>query len=63
MIQFVTADDRAVPRAPTGRLAALCKELICKSAVWRVAQPTLGLPTRRRPVVEQRDSTPVQAAV
>ncbi|MGW2831519.1 NAD(P)/FAD-dependent oxidoreductase [Streptomyces sp. NPDC001286] len=63
LIQFVTADDRAVPRALTGRLAALYKELICKSAVWGVAHPTLGLPTRRRPVVEQRDPAPVQAAV
>ncbi|MBK3645312.1 FAD-dependent oxidoreductase [Streptomyces sp. MBT33] len=63
LIQFVTADDRAVTRALTGRLAALYKELICKSAVWGVAHPTLGLPTRRRPVVEQRDPAPVQAAV
>ncbi|MGW1009585.1 NAD(P)/FAD-dependent oxidoreductase [Streptomyces termitum] len=48
LIQFVTADDRAVDRALTGRLAALYKELICKGAAWGVAHPTLGLPTRRR---------------
>ncbi len=30
LIQFVTADDRAVDRALTGRTAALYKELICK---------------------------------
>ncbi|MFE1755004.1 NAD(P)/FAD-dependent oxidoreductase [Streptomyces anandii] len=54
LIQFVTADDRAVPRALTGRLAALYKELVCKGAAWGVAHPTLGLPTRRRPVTEQQ---------
>ncbi|WP_256103615.1 NAD(P)/FAD-dependent oxidoreductase [Streptomyces sp. ODS05-4] len=53
LIQFVTADDRAVDRALTGRLAARYKELICKGAVWGVRRPTLGLPTRRRRVVRQ----------
>ncbi|OMI88580.1 oxidoreductase [Streptomyces sp. M1013] len=50
LIQYVTADDRAVRAALTGRLAALYKEVVCKSAAWGVANPTLGLPTRRRPV-------------
>ncbi|MER6168601.1 NAD(P)/FAD-dependent oxidoreductase [Streptomyces violaceorubidus] len=50
LIQYVTADDRAVGAALTGRLAALYKELVCKSAAWGVANPTLGIPTRRRPV-------------
>jgi NADH dehydrogenase FAD-containing subunit len=50
LIQFVTADDRAVGAALTGRLAAGYKELICKGAAWGVANPTLGLPTRRRRV-------------
>ncbi|WP_399886822.1 NAD(P)/FAD-dependent oxidoreductase [Streptomyces sp. BBFR51] len=50
LIQYVTADDRAVSAALTGRLAALYKELVCKSAAWGVANPTLGMPTRRRPV-------------
>lgn len=54
LIQFVTADDRAVPAALTGRLAALYKELVCKSAAWGVANPTLGLPSRRRPVTHKR---------
>ncbi|MEU6759876.1 FAD-dependent oxidoreductase [Streptomyces sp. NPDC046685] len=53
LIQFVTADDRAVDRALTGRIAARYKELICKGAAWGVANPTLGLPTRRRRVVRQ----------
>ncbi|OUD01791.1 NAD(P)/FAD-dependent oxidoreductase [Streptomyces swartbergensis] len=53
LIQYVTADDRAVRAALTGRLAAVYKELICKSAAWGVANPTLGLPTRRRHVVRQ----------
>ncbi|MFD8071082.1 NAD(P)/FAD-dependent oxidoreductase [Streptomyces sp. NPDC059718] len=50
LIQYVTADDRAVSAALTGRLAALYKELICKGAAWGVANPTMGLPTRRRRV-------------
>ncbi|MFF3945114.1 NAD(P)/FAD-dependent oxidoreductase [Streptomyces sp. NPDC001902] len=50
LIQYVTADDRAVSAALTGRLAALYKELVCKGAAWGVANPTMGLPTRRRRV-------------
>jgi NADH dehydrogenase FAD-containing subunit len=50
VIQYVTADDRAVPAVLTGRLAAVYKELVCKGAAWSVANPTLGLPTRRRRV-------------
>ncbi|MER5178766.1 FAD-dependent oxidoreductase [Streptomyces sp. NPDC002896] len=53
LIQFVTADDRAVRAALTGRLAAVYKELICKSAAWGVANPTAGMPTRRRRVVRK----------
>ncbi|MFE1949610.1 NAD(P)/FAD-dependent oxidoreductase [Streptomyces sp. NPDC059524] len=52
LIQYVTADDRAVNAALTGRLAALYKELICKGAAWGVANPTMGLPTRRRRVTD-----------
>jgi NADH dehydrogenase FAD-containing subunit len=48
LIQYVTADDRAVSAALTGRLAAVYKELVCKGAVWSVAHPTLGIPVRRR---------------
>ncbi|GAA2095542.1 FAD-dependent oxidoreductase [Streptomyces albiaxialis] len=51
LIQYVTADDRAVPAALTGRFAAVYKELVCKGAAWSVAHPTLGLPSRRRAVV------------
>ncbi|MEV6158270.1 FAD-dependent oxidoreductase [Nonomuraea sp. NPDC052129] len=46
LIQYVTADDRAKQAVLTGRLAAAYKELICKSAAWSVANPTLGMPTR-----------------
>ncbi|MBG0853655.1 FAD-dependent oxidoreductase [Streptomyces spinoverrucosus] len=53
LIQYVTADDRAVDAALTGRLAAVYKELICKGAAWGVANPTLGLPTRRRRVLRE----------
>lgn len=53
LIQYVTADDRAVGAALTGRLAALYKELVCKGAVWGVANPTLGIPTRRRDMVRE----------
>ncbi|TQS29385.1 NAD(P)/FAD-dependent oxidoreductase [Microbispora sp. KK1-11] len=53
LIQYVTADDRAVRAVLTGRLAAVYKELICKGAAWAVANPTLGLPTRRRRVTRK----------
>ncbi|MFF1484731.1 NAD(P)/FAD-dependent oxidoreductase [Streptomyces sp. NPDC058319] len=51
LIQYVTADDRAVRAALTGRTAALYKEIVCKGAAWGVAHPTFGLPVRRRPVL------------
>ncbi|GII84731.1 oxidoreductase [Sphaerisporangium siamense] len=54
LIQYVTADDRAVRPVLTGRLAAVYKELICKGAAWSVGNPTLGLPTRRRRVTRER---------
>ncbi|SMF35739.1 NADH dehydrogenase FAD-containing subunit [Cellulosimicrobium cellulans J34] len=51
LIQFVTADDRSKDRALSGRVAVLYKELITRSAVWAVAHPTMGVPSRRRRVV------------
>ncbi|GAB2459895.1 FAD-dependent oxidoreductase [Streptosporangium sandarakinum] len=54
LIQYVTADDRAVRAVLTGRIAAVYKELICRSAAWGVANPTLGMPTRRRRVTRER---------
>ncbi|MFI6484892.1 NAD(P)/FAD-dependent oxidoreductase [Nonomuraea sp. NPDC050663] len=48
LIQYVTADDRAVPAVLTGRIAAVYKELVCRAAAWGVEHPTLALPTRRR---------------
>ncbi|MEV0781722.1 FAD-dependent oxidoreductase [Streptomyces sp. NPDC050423] len=51
LIQYVTADDRSVRAALTGRLAAVYKELVCKGAAWNVANPTFGIPSRRRRVV------------
>ncbi|MGE7439838.1 NAD(P)/FAD-dependent oxidoreductase [Kitasatospora sp. NPDC001175] len=65
LIQFVTADDRAKDSSLTGRPAALYKELICKGAAWGVANPTAGLPSRRRRVAGQQTHvhrTPVKAA-
>ncbi|MCT9092159.1 FAD-dependent oxidoreductase [Streptomyces sp. ASQP_92] len=53
LIQYVTADDRAVRAALTGRVAALYKELVCKGAAWAVAHPLLGMPARRRRVVRE----------
>ncbi|MEV7176085.1 FAD-dependent oxidoreductase [Kitasatospora sp. NPDC093679] len=61
LIQFVTADDRAVDRALTGRVAALYKELICKGAAWGVANPTVGMPSRRRRVVRDELPDPARA--
>ncbi|MGA5894736.1 NAD(P)/FAD-dependent oxidoreductase [Streptomyces venetus] len=52
LIQYVTADDRSVRAALTGRFAALYKELVCKGAAWGVAHPVLT-PTRRRRVVRE----------
>ncbi|MGW0939883.1 NAD(P)/FAD-dependent oxidoreductase [Streptomyces sp. NPDC002666] len=62
LIQYVTADDRAVSAALTGRLAAVYKELVCKGAAWGVAHPTLGVPARRRPVVRTGQQQPQVAA-
>lgn len=53
LIQYVTADDRAVRAALTGRIAAVYKELVCKGAAWAVANPTLGTPARHRRVVQE----------
>ncbi|GAA2380313.1 NAD(P)/FAD-dependent oxidoreductase [Dactylosporangium salmoneum] len=53
LIQYVTADDRAVSAVLTGKAAAIYKELVCKGAAWGVANPMLGLPARRRPVTHQ----------
>ncbi|MGZ2360171.1 FAD-dependent oxidoreductase [Streptomyces sp. 372A] len=62
LIQYVTADDRAVKAALTGRIAAVYKELVCKGAAWGVANPTVGMPTRRRPVAVAAPVAPVEAA-
>ncbi|MFJ3294764.1 NAD(P)/FAD-dependent oxidoreductase [Streptomyces bacillaris] len=61
LIQYVTADDRARTAALTGRLAAFYKELVCKGAAWGVANPTLAVPTRRRPTVVQPTPIPTPA--
>ncbi|MET9569405.1 FAD-dependent oxidoreductase [Streptomyces virginiae] len=61
LIQFVTADDRAVEKALTGRTAAFYKELICKGAAWGVANPTMGMPTRRRRVALQETRSRARA--
>ncbi|MFF1491537.1 NAD(P)/FAD-dependent oxidoreductase [Streptomyces sp. NPDC058304] len=61
LIQFVTADDRAVDRALTGRVAAFYKELICKGAAWSVANPTVGMPSRHRRVVRQETRSRARA--
>jgi hypothetical protein len=50
LIQYVTADDRAVRAVLTGRFAAVHKKLVCKG----VANPVLGLPTRPRPATRAR---------
>ncbi|WP_255954962.1 NAD(P)/FAD-dependent oxidoreductase [Streptomyces odontomachi] len=57
LIQYVTADDRAVRAALTGRTAAVYKELVCKGAAWGVANPTLMMPSRRRRVVAEGTRT------
>ncbi|HUR03028.1 MAG TPA: FAD-dependent oxidoreductase [Nonomuraea sp.] len=54
LIQYVTADDRAKQMVLRGRFAAAYKELICKSAAWSVANPTLGMPTRHHRVTHEQ---------
>ncbi|MER5834036.1 FAD-dependent oxidoreductase [Streptomyces sp. NPDC002130] len=64
LIQFVTADDRAVRSALTGRLAAFYKELVCKGAAWMVAHPMV-MAVRRRRVVREAvvpEASPVRTA-
>ncbi|CAL9522729.1 NADH dehydrogenase-like protein YjlD [Streptomyces sp. enrichment culture] len=61
LIQYVTADDRAVRAALTGRLAAVYKELVCRGAAWGVANPLLGMPTRPRRVVREPARTAAAA--
>ncbi|MEV0244576.1 FAD-dependent oxidoreductase [Streptomyces sp. NPDC050674] len=63
LIQFVTADDRAVRWALTGRLAAFYKEIICKGAAWTVAHPMV-MGVRRRVVRETAvaEASPVRTA-
>lgn len=56
VIQLVTADDRAKPAAPGGRLAAGYKELICKGAAYMVAHP-LPYPARRRRLTARARTT------
>ncbi|MYU07583.1 FAD-dependent oxidoreductase [Streptomyces sp. SID8366] len=60
LIQFVTADDRAVDRALTGRLAARYKEAVCKAATWGVAHPLL-VPGRARRVVPEAGAAGAEA--
>jgi NADH dehydrogenase FAD-containing subunit len=54
LIQYVTADDQTLSYSLRGRKAAAYKELICKSAAWAVANPMLGMPTRRRRVTSRQ---------
>ncbi|MFJ8077107.1 NAD(P)/FAD-dependent oxidoreductase [Streptomyces sp. NPDC096176] len=61
LIQYVTADDRALRAALTGRPAALYKELVCKGAAWFTANPTFGLPTRPRRITQNPTRTPSTA--
>ncbi|WNI23544.1 FAD-dependent oxidoreductase [Streptomyces sp. ITFR-16] len=61
LIQYVTADDRSLNATLKGRAAALYKELICKGAAWGVANPTMGLPVRRRPVLPERPTVAAPA--
>ncbi|MFI9821136.1 NAD(P)/FAD-dependent oxidoreductase [Streptomyces sp. NPDC052013] len=62
LIQYVTADDRSVSAALTGRLAALYKELVCKGAAWGVANPTMGAPARPRRITQTPPSRPASPA-
>ncbi|MEV5443755.1 FAD-dependent oxidoreductase [Streptomyces sp. NPDC052644] len=61
LIQFTSADDQAKDRVLTGRAAARYKELICRGAAWGVANPTAGMPSRRRRVVRRETGSRARA--
>ncbi|MFI6678142.1 NAD(P)/FAD-dependent oxidoreductase [Kribbella sp. NPDC050470] len=63
LIQYVTADDRAVNLSLRGRAAAVYKELICRGAYWGVANPMLGMPVRRRRITQSQVSPVGRARV
>ncbi|QKG23482.1 NAD(P)/FAD-dependent oxidoreductase [Actinomadura verrucosospora] len=48
IIQRVTADDQVTSTVFTGRTAARIKEMVCASAAWSIAHPTMMMPSRRR---------------
>jgi NADH dehydrogenase FAD-containing subunit len=52
LIQFVTSDDQARLASLRGFTAMVYKEFICKGAAWSVANPTLGLPVRRKHIAQ-----------
>jgi NADH dehydrogenase FAD-containing subunit len=60
IIQFVTADDRATPKALIGRPAARMKELVCAGAAWAIGHPTVLMPTRRRHLVPAGETATVR---
>lgn len=53
LIQFVTADDQTKKSSLRGWGAAAYKEIICWGAYVGVANPTLGMPVRRRRIAQQ----------
>ncbi|MGJ7419340.1 NAD(P)/FAD-dependent oxidoreductase [Streptomyces cinereoruber] len=57
LIQFVTADDTSKERVLTGRTAAFYKELVCRAAVWAVANPGATVLSRGRRVVGEPAAT------
>lgn len=61
LIQYVTADDQARNLSLRGRAAAVYKELICKGAAWGVANPTFGIPSRRRRLTNTGQAAKVPA--
>lgn len=63
LIQFVTADDQVKTGWLHGRTAAIYKEFICKGAAWSVANPTLGIPMRRKHVQKAEARTEAGSAV
>ncbi|WP_347177343.1 FAD-dependent oxidoreductase [Glycomyces sp. L485] len=62
LIQYVTANDRALSFSLRGRIAARYKELVCKAAAWGVANPTLGMPVRRKRIALEAASARTTSA-
>lgn len=62
ILQHVTPDDQAKPKAMTGRNAARVKEMICSATTWGLTHPTNMMPSRRHRITAPAAVRPDYAA-